>query len=402
MRVVQHQQMSIGEVDIAHIKFDPKSRDDIPRILRGLQHLYLDTRLRNAIFELLAQQIAPTTNKAVGRPGMTLWRVLVCGVLRLDLNIDYDRLHELVNNHNTIRQMLGHAAFDGVQYHHQSLKDNVRLLTPELLEQINVLVVRSGHGVVKKKATQVLHGRCDSFVVETHVHYPTDINLLLDALRKIITLSAQWCELRGLSDWHQARLPLARCQTPTAHSAEQKALTRPGPCATSQKPGSHQGEPPELPGGGPRHRGQGQTNTKQAGLAGANRKRANQPYQRSRPLGVKTRSKALSNTRCARWIRCSGASSWARASRMRKRCSPCFSHTPSGSAKARPGCRWSWGLRSALCKTSTSSYCTIRSCNTRGTSRYVCRWWSRPECALPTCTAAALTKAFIAQPTRRR
>ena len=31
-------------------------------------------------------------------------------------------------------------------------------------------------------------GSCDSFVVETDVHYPTDINLLLDALRKMITL----------------------------------------------------------------------------------------------------------------------------------------------------------------------------------------------------------------------
>lgn len=83
MRVVQHEQMSIGEVDIAHVKFDPKSRDDIPKILRGLQHLYLDKALRTAIFELLAQQIAPTTNKAVGRPGMNLWSLLVCGVLRL-------------------------------------------------------------------------------------------------------------------------------------------------------------------------------------------------------------------------------------------------------------------------------------------------------------------------------
>lgn len=111
----------------------------------------LDADLRKAIFELLAQQIAPATNKAVGRPGMTLWSVLVCGVLRLDLNIDYDRLHELVNNHGTIRQMLGHATFDDTAYHHQTLKDNVRLLTPELLEKINVLVVQSGHGVVKKR-----------------------------------------------------------------------------------------------------------------------------------------------------------------------------------------------------------------------------------------------------------
>jgi IS5 family transposase len=40
-------------------------------------------------------------------------------------------------------------------------------------------------------------------VVETHVHFPTDINLLLDAMRKSITLTAQWCEELGLSDWRQ-------------------------------------------------------------------------------------------------------------------------------------------------------------------------------------------------------
>lgn len=225
MRVTQYEQMNIGEVDIAHIRFDPKCRDDIPKILRGLQHLYLDTTLRTAIFELLSSQVAPATNKAVGRPGMTLWSILVCGVLRLDLNIDYDRLHHLVNHDSLVRQMLGHASFDELHYHHQTLKDNVRLLTPELLEQINVLVVQSGHGVVKKKAAQVLHGRCDSFVVETHVHYPTDINLLLDALRKTIALSAQWCELRGLSDWRQ-HAHHWRCVKRLQRSAQNKKRSR--------------------------------------------------------------------------------------------------------------------------------------------------------------------------------
>ena len=58
--------MSIGKVDIAQIEFDPKSRDDIPEILRGSQRLYLDKALRNAIFELLSQQIAPQTSKTLG------------------------------------------------------------------------------------------------------------------------------------------------------------------------------------------------------------------------------------------------------------------------------------------------------------------------------------------------
>ena len=203
MRVVQSEQMTIGEIDISKIKFDIKSRDDIPKILRGLQHVYTNVALRTAVFEVLQSKVAPKVDKTNGRPGMTLWTILVCGVIRLDLNCDYDRLHELVNHHNTLREMLGHGAFDDVTYHFQTLQDNVRLLTPELLDEINQVVVGAGHVLVKKKDGEALRGRCDSFVVETDVHYPTDINLLFDAMRKVITLTAQWCDDRGMSDWRQ-------------------------------------------------------------------------------------------------------------------------------------------------------------------------------------------------------
>lgn len=203
MRAVQNSQMTIGEVDISQIKFDPKSRDDIPKILKGLQHLYMDQSLRSQLFQLLESGISPTVDKRNGRPGMTLWNIFVCGVLRLDLNIDYDRLHELVNQHGTIREMLGHGTFDKDSYHFQTLKDNVALLTPELLDKINQVVVSAGHILVKKKGGEALRGRCDSFVVETDVHFPTDINLLFDAMRKVVELTARLCEDRGLSDWRQ-------------------------------------------------------------------------------------------------------------------------------------------------------------------------------------------------------
>ena len=203
MRVVQNLQMQIGEVDVSKIKFDLKSRDDIPKILRGLQHLYTMPPLRARLFAFLEEHIAPKVDKGNGRPGMTLWRILVCGVVRLDLNIDYDRLHELVNHHDTLREMLGHAQFDEHRYHYQTLKDNVSLFTPQLLDKINQQIVDVGHVLVKKKDDEVLHGRCDSFVVETHVHFPTDISLLYDAMRKIITLTGRWCELRQVSDWRQ-------------------------------------------------------------------------------------------------------------------------------------------------------------------------------------------------------
>lgn len=204
MRVVQNPQMQVGEVDISEIKFNPKSRDDIPKVLKGLQYLYCDLSLRSQVFELLEKEISPKVSKDNGRPGMALWKILVCGVLRLDLNIDYDRLHEMVNQHGTIRQMLGHGAFDLEPYQFQTLKDNVALLTPELLDKINQVVVSAGHDLVKKKESAALHGRCDSFVVETDVHYPTDINLLFDAMRKVVELTAQLCEDHGLSDWRQS------------------------------------------------------------------------------------------------------------------------------------------------------------------------------------------------------
>ena len=45
--------MKFGEVDIGAIELDPKSRDDIPPILRGLQYIYTTPELRKAVFKVL-------------------------------------------------------------------------------------------------------------------------------------------------------------------------------------------------------------------------------------------------------------------------------------------------------------------------------------------------------------
>ena len=59
---------------------------------------------------------------------MALWQILVMGVLRLNLNWDYDRLGEMVNEHRTIRQMLGHGLIDdGVRYSVQALGRQAKL-----------------------------------------------------------------------------------------------------------------------------------------------------------------------------------------------------------------------------------------------------------------------------------
>ena len=208
MRQVQPKQLQLGEVDIAGIQFDLRSRDDIPQLLRGLQYLYTDEVIRQEVFQVLEKLVPEGVDEGNGRPGMSLWRVLVMGVLRLNLSWDYDRLQEMVNHHRTIREMLGHGIRDEDQtYKLQTLKDNVSLFTPEILDEINQVVVKAGHRALKKEGG-ALKGRCDSFVVETHVHFPTDINLLWDAIRKVVTLTADLSQARGLTLWRQSQFNL--------------------------------------------------------------------------------------------------------------------------------------------------------------------------------------------------
>lgn len=151
MRTATDPQLQLGEIDIANIKTDPRSRDDIPQLLRGLQYLYSDNVLREEIFQIMEKLPPKKVSTELGRPGMMWWKILVMGTIRLNLNCDYDRLQELVNQHKTIRQMLGHGLTDDDKtYSLQTLKDNIQLFTPEILDEINQVVVRAGHHLKKK------------------------------------------------------------------------------------------------------------------------------------------------------------------------------------------------------------------------------------------------------------
>jgi len=206
MRVVKNPQRCFGEVNIADININPRSRDDIPAVLKGLQYIYVTDAVREKVFDALEKTLDPNIKTTTGRPGMELWKIFVLATLKLGLNCDFDRLQELANEHSSIRQMLGHADWsDTTTYKLQTLIDNVSKLKPAVLADINQVIVEAGHDVVKKKPGDALLTRCDSFVVETDVHYPTDINLLWDAMRKVIQLTGQLCEREKVSGWRQYR-----------------------------------------------------------------------------------------------------------------------------------------------------------------------------------------------------
>lgn len=161
MRQVISPQLRLGELDIAAIALNPKSRDDIPQLLSGLQYIYVTPAVPERVFaileEIVPDGVAGQADTDTGRPGLDQWKILVLGALRLGLNTDYDRLHEFANEHKTIRSMLGHPGWaenDSDRYELQTLKDNLCLFTPEILERINVEVVHAGHTLVKKVPTR--------------------------------------------------------------------------------------------------------------------------------------------------------------------------------------------------------------------------------------------------------
>jgi transposase, IS5 family len=204
MRKVIDLQMEFWKKDIADIEFDLKSRDEIPKLLMGLQFIYRTPHIREKVFNVL-KQIVPKQSHETGRPGMDLWKILVLGTLRLNCNWDYDKVQEMANNHDKLRQMLGHGKKESASsYALQTIKDNICLLTPPILDQINQIVVKAGHDLISTKKDQKLRGSCDSFVVETDVHYPTDTNLLFDATRKMISLIAIICSEIGVTTWRQS------------------------------------------------------------------------------------------------------------------------------------------------------------------------------------------------------
>lgn len=220
MREIFSPQMSIGQIAIPAIEIDVSSRDDIPLILSGLQQIYIDRELREAVFRILKEVVprkeedggtSTPVSMEKGRPGMNQWAIRVLGVLRLGLNADYDRILELANEHKTLREMLGHSGFESdYRYRLQTLKDNLKRFTPELLTRINHEVIAAGHRLLDQAVDAPLGARCDSFVLKTDVHFPTDLNLLYDAIRVAIRECVHWSEAYPLPGWRQHAYHLRR------------------------------------------------------------------------------------------------------------------------------------------------------------------------------------------------
>lgn len=191
MRKRFEQQLSLGIVPIGEVKFNERSRHQLPPLLKALQYVFVTPELNTQVFALLEARVLKGKQKT-GRLGMSLWEMLVLSLTRLNLDIDYDFLLDLANNHESLRGILGVHPCDftrGHQYKEQTVRDNVSLLDEALLREVNELIVAQAHGLIKKNEGAEVLGlniKVDSYVVESTIHFPTDLNLLWDSGRKCI------------------------------------------------------------------------------------------------------------------------------------------------------------------------------------------------------------------------
>lgn len=210
MRKRFEQQQKIFTIPISEIEIDLRSRHELPPVLAGLQYIYSNPELNSKIFEIIEKKI-DIGNIQIGRRGMDLWEILVLATVRLCLNADYDDIEDLANNHDTLRGILGvktkvwDAERKVKRYPIQTIKDNLQLLDDDIINEINELVVKEGHRIVKKKWDQSLKVKIDTYVLETNVHFPTDLNLLWDSARKCLDMM-KYCHVHfGLSGWRKVK-----------------------------------------------------------------------------------------------------------------------------------------------------------------------------------------------------
>jgi hypothetical protein len=225
MRQRFEQQLDLRITAISDIRIPTKSRDELPPVLVGLQHIFITPELNERVFQLLEAKICKDKKKT-GRKGMDLWHVLVLGVLRHALDTNWDRLHMMANGDRYVRSILGVLPLgEDDEFKYQTILDNVSLLDEALLLSINDIVVESGHSLIKKKEEEILklqrlsklkraakleevlglNFKSDSYALEENIHFPTDLNLLWDSLRKCLDTIGHLRCLVELLGWRKIK-----------------------------------------------------------------------------------------------------------------------------------------------------------------------------------------------------
>ena len=200
MRKAYSKQLRLDSVPIEQVTLNLESRDRIVPVLRALQFVSADRSLADQVLGLIAADINGESRTDTGRKGMDYWHICVLAATRLGCDFTYDQLQDLAENHRNLRAIMGLGDCDETEFRWRTIRNNICLLRPDTIAQINHAIVCAGHTLQPEAIEKV---RADSFVMETSIHYPTESSLLFDGLRKIISLCVELAEQYGVNGWRQ-------------------------------------------------------------------------------------------------------------------------------------------------------------------------------------------------------
>lgn len=143
-------QQSLGATPIEDIKIK-HTRGSDTAVFRALQWIYSTPEVHEEIFELLESKLS-TKQQTLGRRGMDLWTILVLGIVRVSEDLSYDRLHYSSNYDSLLRSMIGIDIWDNDrEFSLTSLKENVSILTEDVLAEVNQIIAKHGADILQKK-----------------------------------------------------------------------------------------------------------------------------------------------------------------------------------------------------------------------------------------------------------
>jgi IS5 family transposase len=204
MRVATRCQRRLDCTPVDQVQLNTQCRHEIVPYLRSLQHIYGNRKLCKELLDLVAKDVNGESSADLGREGMTYWQILVLAAARRELNLDYDALQDLAENHRNLRCIMELGDWEGDEkqpdFNWERIRDNVCLVRPKTLEQINHLIVSEGHRLAPEAAEAV---RGDTFVVKANIHYPTESSLIRDGVRKIIEIAVLLAAMVGSRGWRQ-------------------------------------------------------------------------------------------------------------------------------------------------------------------------------------------------------
>ncbi len=103
MRIAFKEQPTFDCPTPQHVLLNLNCRDEIVPILRGLQYIYSDPKVRHSVLTLVGKDVNRNSSKKLGRKGLDYWEITVLAAVRLGCNLTASAYQTCVSDRTSVR-----------------------------------------------------------------------------------------------------------------------------------------------------------------------------------------------------------------------------------------------------------------------------------------------------------